>query len=504
MGRNGMLEQEVKFDAPFDPRVAGFTPAGRREHSAPRRATGLALFRHSRPPALATGDDPAASDHRRLGRWHLDVEVAAAFRGPALRRTEITWSGPSAEVPTDARTLLRGVLRREPLRPLTVLETTRQRLLLRDNQDHELAELDDDVVLVVGGPRDGTRFRQVEVEFRDTTWKGGKVLRRLEKAGARLQNDPKLAKAVDLPVQSSPHHDLNERSTVGDVVLACLRAGFDRLIAHDWRLRLDPTQPPAEDVHQARVATRRLRSDLKTFGAVLDPLWLQHVRSDLKWLGAALGELRDRDVLAETLSDAPPAIRQRLAVQRLEAARQLTDVLADARYVNLVDRLHAGSELLPLAPGAERAARRPAVDVVPVLVAGRWRAVRRQVRRAGSDPDATQLHRIRIKSKQLRYAAEAATPIIGGRPRRTATAAEHIQTVLGEHHDAVAAEEWLREQWTDDSSTGASLTIAPAVSFEAGRLVGEAHQRQRDSQRSWKDAWRELRDPKSRRWLRRR
>ena len=243
-------------------------------------------------------------------------------------------------------------------------------------------------MLVVGGPRNGTRFRQVEVEFRDTTWKGRKVFRRLEKAGARLQNDPKLAKAVDLPVQSSPHHALNERSTVGDVVLACLRAGFDRLIAHDWQLRLDPAQPPAEDVHQARVATRRLRSDLKTFGAVLDPLWLQHVRSDLKWLGTALGELRDRDVLAEALSDAPPAIRQRLAVQRLEAARQLTDVLASARYVNLVDRLHAGSELLPLAPGAEREARRPAVDVVPLLVAGRWRAVRRQVRRAGSDPDA--------------------------------------------------------------------------------------------------------------------
>jgi CHAD domain-containing protein len=503
MRQNGMLEQEVKFDAPFALALPDLRPLVGKSVRLPEVQQVSRYFDtvdHRLWRQGMTIRHRSTSD-RDEGTWTLKLPQSP--RGPALRRTEVTWTGSSREVPTDARALLRGVLRREPLRPLTVLETTRQRLLLRDNHDHELAELDDDVVLVVGGPRSGTRFRQVEVEFRDINWKGGKVLRRLEKAGARLQNDPKLAKAIDLPRQSRPHHALDERSTMGDVVLASLRAGLDRLIAHDWQLRLDPAQPPAEDVHQARVATRRLRSDLKTFGAVLDPLWLRHVRNDLKWLGTALGELRDRDVLAEALSDASPAIRQRLAVQRLEAARQLADVLASARYVNLVDRLHAGSELLPLAPGAKREARRPAVDVVPPLVAGRWRALRRQVRRAGSSPDPAQLHGIRIKSKQLRYAAEAATPIIGGPARRTALAAEHIQTVLGEHHDAVAAEEWLREQWADGSSTGASPTVAPAVAFEAGRLVAEASQRQRESQRTWKDAWAKLRDPKRRRWLRR-
>ena len=129
--------------------------------------------------------------------------------------------------------------------------------------------------------------------------------------------------------------------------------------------------------------------------------------------------------------------------------------------------------------------------------------MRRQVRRAGSDPDPAQLHGIRIKAKQLRYAAEAAAPIIGRAARRTAKAAEQVQTVLGDHHDAVAAEQWLREQWADDSSSGPSPAVAPAVAFEAGRLVGEARQRQRESQRTWKDAWAKLREPKRRRWLRR-
>ena len=94
--------------------------------------------------------------------------------------------------------LLRGIVRREPLGQLTVLETTRQRLVLRDDEDHELAEIDDDVVVVASGPRDGARFRQVELEFRDSAWEPSGVIHRLEKAGARVGRDTKLEKAIDL------------------------------------------------------------------------------------------------------------------------------------------------------------------------------------------------------------------------------------------------------------------------------------------------------------------
>ena len=79
----------------------------------------------------------------------------------------------------------------------------------------------------------------------------------------------------------------------------------------------------AEDVHQARVAARRLRSNLKTFGRLLDPVWVKHVRSDLKWLSSALGELRDADVLAENLREAPPQLLRELADERARAARHL-------------------------------------------------------------------------------------------------------------------------------------------------------------------------------------
>jgi CHAD domain-containing protein len=505
MERNAILEQEVKFDAPIGlplpdlRRLVGQTVGLPEQQlvttyfdTVDRRLWGQGLTLRHR-----------TADGHGDGLWTLKLPHASD--GLALERTEVTWPGAVHEVPADARTVLRGVIRREPLRELTVLKTTRRRLELREaeeDEDHVVAELDDDTVNVVGGPRDGSRFRQVELEFHDQRWKSREVVRRLQRAGARVERAPKLARATGLPPPSPPSPRVDHRSTVADVLQASLRAGVDRMVARDWRMRLTTPAPTVDDVHQARVATRRLRSDLQTFGALLDPVWLRHARSDLKWCGTALGELRDADVLAERLTGAPLPIRQRLAVQRRASAQRLADLLASERYLNLVDRLHAGTERLPIAPGARLEAQRPAGEVLPSLVAARWRAVRRQVRRSGSHPSSAQLHRIRIKSQQLRYAAEAAAPIIGKPARRTAAAAENAQTVLGLHHDAVAAEDWLRCEWGGvDSPAGRRPNVAPAVSFEAGCLATEARQRQRKERRHWTQAWAVLRQPKVRRWL---
>jgi CHAD domain-containing protein len=476
MGRESTLEQEIKMEAPLALALPDLRPlvGGTVRLPEERLVTRYFDTRDHRLWRQGLTLRHRETDEEDDGVWTLKLPHAG--RGPALARTEVTWPGPSHEFPSDLTGLLRGIVRREPLGQLTVLQTTRQRLVLRDDQDHDLAEVDDDVVVVAGGPRDGARFRQVELEFRDSGWEARGVVNRLEKAGARVGRDTKLEKAIDLP-HSSADQPVDKRATVADVIRSSLRAGLGRLLAHDVQLRLDSPDPAPEDVHQARVATRRLRSDLKTFGAILDPVWRENVRTDLKWLGSILGELRDLDVLSDGFTDAPIPVNQRLAVQRVDAGHRLAEALSSERYVNLVDRLHAGSERLPLAAAAEHDAERPAADVLPSLVGARWRAVRRQVRRAGRRPSATQLHRIRIKSKQLRYAAEAAAPVVGKPAQRTASAAEDVQTVLGEHHDAVAAEAWLRGEWVDPAGDTTSATIAPAVCFEVGRLVAEAHHR---------------------------
>src|SRR5205823_6007264 len=111
------------------------------------------------------------------------------------------------------------------------------------------------------------RFRQVEVELAQDAPDGllGAVAERLRFAGAgepdavskivralgsRATEPPELADLTAGIDGGAPFHQL---------VQATIANGVSRLIRHDPGVRMgdDP-----EDVHQARVATRRLRSDL--------------------------------------------------------------------------------------------------------------------------------------------------------------------------------------------------------------------------------------------------
>src|SRR5439155_12896922 len=94
---------------------------------------------------------------------------------------------------------------------------------------------------------------------------------------------------------------LTPGSPAAGVVLAYAAAQLAQLQATHARVRRD--QPEA--VHDMRVATRRLRSTLKTFAAVLagpdpgpDP---GAVRAELKWLADVLGAARDTEVLEAAL-----------------------------------------------------------------------------------------------------------------------------------------------------------------------------------------------------------
>ncbi|MGB8198188.1 MAG: CHAD domain-containing protein, partial [Pseudonocardiaceae bacterium] len=104
----------------------------------------------------------------------------------------------------------------------------------------------------------------------------------------------KAGKLVTLgdPVQSRP----------SDPTAHLLRAALDTrlraLLAHDpgTRVGADP-----EELHQMRVAVRRIRAMLKAARPLLDQAWADDLRAELGWLGRALGPVRDADVLIERL-----------------------------------------------------------------------------------------------------------------------------------------------------------------------------------------------------------
>lgn len=435
------------------------------------------------------------------GVWTLKLPEDGT--GAALERTELSWPGARRQVPGEAEVLLKGVVRRSALREVVQLESVRKRLKLGSS----LGEIDDDVVTVKSGSRKGYIFRQIELEFGNDSPAAASdlavidaVLDALRRAGAHADGQQKFAKALDLSAAATTSELIaGKRASIRSAVELSTTSALDRLLDHDVLLRMTPGAPPRHSVHLARVATRRLRSDLKTFRQFLDPVWLQHTTTELRWFGTILGQVRDIDVLSERLDswnaegqieqDGRSELTTVLDRQRQQANAELGRALESDRYLVLLEHLASAASLPPLRLPDEATAR--AADVFPSLVRHQYRAVRKRVRQRGQHPEDAQLHRIRIGAKQLRYAAEAAAPFVGKPVRRIGKRAEHLQTVLGEHHDAVAAEAWLRQ--------AAEETGSPMAGIVAGCLVAEAREQKAKREKHWKHIWSELH--RDTRWL---
>jgi len=206
-----------------------------------------------------------------------------------------------------------------------------------------------------------------------------------------------------------------------------------------------------EAVHQARVAVRRLRSDLRTFRALVDARWSGKLRQELRWLGGELGAVRDYDVFISRLRSAAarsgaagdPNLAALIAAAReaRSAARaRMVEALRSARYARLRTRL----ELAARAPRLTLAARLTASQALPPIIKRRKKRIRNAVEGLATRPTFASLHRIRILAKRLRYAAEAVAFVAGSRTATIAKAAERLQDVLGELNDAISACRLLR------------------------------------------------------------
>jgi hypothetical protein len=202
-------------------------------------------------------------EDERSGKWTLKLPEEA--EGSAVERTELSWTGAPDAPPAEALRILAGILRQATLQRIVVLASVRRRLVLRNDQGGELGEIDDDVVTVAKGTHKGLTFRQIELEFGDghsptepTGYLVEAVVKKIRQAGAHIERVQKFAKSIGL--DGPPPRDLparpGRRATVADVIGHSIANGYERLLDHDYRLRVQPEDPPAQAVHQARVATR--------------------------------------------------------------------------------------------------------------------------------------------------------------------------------------------------------------------------------------------------------
>lgn len=419
-------ETERKYDVP-----AGFTlPA--------LPGTGEERI-HELDATYFDTDDLRLARHRRTLRrraggtdegWHLKTP------GEGSSRTEHRLPIDGDDVPGELLDEVRAIVRDAALRPVARLRTRRRETPLSDADGRTLALIEQDEV--TAETDDGAQqWQEIEVELVDgDAALLKKVEKTLLKAGAAPASGPsKLARALGDRLTAEKPGKLNP-------VAAYVRAQRDAILAYDPGVR----RGDADAVHKMRVATRRLRSTLRTFKDAFDADRAAFLKPELKWLAGQLGEVRDGQVLEGKLlaaveqegpDFAPVAARIREHLDgKIEAGRRaLAEDLNGERYLRLLDAI---DEL--------------ADEAAAGGTGGGVRRVRRVLERADRQLDEATLtgrdeplHEARKAYKQARYAVEVFAPS-GGKPAAGLTdALTELQDVLGAHQDSAVARDILRD-----------------------------------------------------------
>ncbi|MFN2462628.1 MAG: CHAD domain-containing protein [Candidatus Dormibacteria bacterium] len=403
--------------------------------------------------------------------------------------------------PRDLLDLLHGYVRGAPIGPVARLRRVRRSTSVQDAAGDELVRVMSDEISVLDGRRVAARYRQIVLDnHREADIAVvHAVLTRLRAAGAGGpdlvdEHVHVLGPVADEPAEVSIP-SLGPGATLLEAVQGIVGASAIRLLRHDAGVRLGRDD---EAVHQARVATRRLRSDLDTFSAILDPRAVRRLRAELKWLADLLGEVRDAEVMAlrfrKQLDDmgatdgrAEPIVAA-LVARRDDGRSRLLAGMRSARYSRLLDAVVEFAH----APGLRGDGGQAASEVLPGLAAAPWKALARAVEKLPRHPADEQLHRVRIAAKRARYAAEAAAPVIGDAAGRFAEAVAALQGTLGDFNDAVVAGAWLVE--IGPHLDGPSAFLAGALS-ERQRAMGAA------AAAGWKREWKEVDRSRLLRWM---
>jgi CHAD domain-containing protein len=281
----------------------------------------------------------------------------------------------------------------------------------------------------------------------------------------------------DAETSADPGFGRRAPLSTADYLRAYVAAQLVELRANEHAVR---TFDDADAVHDMRVAVRRLRSVLRTAQPLLDRGWADALRAELERYGQLLGAVRDLDVLIERLGvearelDAeadrllPP-----LEKERNRARAELGAAMADRSYRMLLDAIESATRFLPVLRGKR---------TVEQLARKELKKLRRFKKRANLDDDR-QLHKLRIRAKRARYAAELAESSRGSRATKFIEAAKKLQNTLGEHQDAVVALRRLRSLADNADSRTA---------FLAGRLSEREEQRKREARAEFPAEWKRV------------
>jgi triphosphatase len=427
------------------------------------------------------------ADRRELSETLQGIENEAIARSP----------GPVG-------TRVHAVSGAHPLQPLFEVHTSRQRYAVHAADDEQpLGEIALDETLIShphGEPQ--TRMQRVEVEALTESHIPLQALVNELRQGCSLESTSgskyaeglKTVGLAPAPVPEFGPTTIEASMRIDEVAFANLRRYLSEWHRHEPGARFgdDP-----EELHDLRVAGRRLDAILRQFGSAL-PQSLVRVRPMLKKVLRSLGDVRDLDVALLELD----AFRRDLSESDLKTLEPLKEHLrlerkrARAKMLSVLDSVAVQKDFAKLTlamagpPGTatDSAPHAPALSAIPEMIRSRYKKVRKQADRLTPHSPMEAYHAVRGRVKKLRYALEAVAVIFGKPASEMVRVLRRWQERLGRQQDAHVAGQRLQAL-----AATHPRGLPPETLFLMGRLAAHYADRASKARKRHPRAYRKVR-----------
>jgi CHAD domain-containing protein len=280
------------------------------------------------------------------------------------------------------------------------------------------------------------------------------IINELEEAGFETFIEEGRSRGLPFPdALKSP--GIVPQDTLAEAGRKTLLYHFAEMLRHEEGTRLGED---IEELHDMRVATRRMRAAFDLFQQAFDSKVIRKHLRGLRATGRALGAVRDMDVFIEKAHQYMEELsaEQRSGLEILvEAWQKQRETARDAMLVHLSSSEYADFKrkfnIFVQTPGKGTRLLSPecpvphlARDAAPVLIYSRFAAVRAYDQLLGT-ATLEQLHALRIEFKKLRYAVEFFREILGKEAKNVIGVLKNMQDHLGDLNDAQVATQLLSE-----------------------------------------------------------
>ena len=287
-----------------------------------------------------------------------------------------------------------------------------------------------------------------------------------------------------------PPAKLNSKMTTSEAFAAIVGACASQIAFHAPLVR---HQGEVEDVHQMRVAVRKLRAALSTFRKMMAGQRL-YFEDDLRWLQDKLGAVRDWDVFRKNAvqpiegEDSDVAlVDEASAKSRAEAYRELCQALDSARCTTLWLAITRWLHSLARGRFTDDQSDQPIVKYAKREPRRRDRKLMKRGRHIAALKE-DELHKLRIGAKKLRYAAEFFRDLYPKKElKRALKSMKGLQDLLGDLNDIRTCRTLLERLEPRRGLSQSVIALAHGDGLVEGAVIVRAKTRRQQLERKWRN-----------------